>query len=202
MIDQTEGAQPDELDDTGFLDEHSQVYGSHLPAHRFPDTTRLDEIRADGAAALTEIIEERKKGKKKGHVVVFDFDETITKAPKRMRHIAKALKKAGDTIWVVTGNESKRGDLVDRLEKEYKFPFDGLLQYHDDETDGLQRREVLKELNAWLAFDDRAGRSPVLVKACPHLFLCAKPTKDQEKALEDAKNAEKVVSESVDKNDV
>lgn len=186
MIDETEGARPDEVDDTGFLP---------LPAHRHGGEEFADFLSTVGE-------ERKKKGKKKGHVIVFDFDETITKAPKRMRHIAKALKKAGDEVWVVTGNESKRSDLIDRLENEYKFPFDGLLQYHDDETDGLQRREVLKELNAWLAFDDRAGRSPVLVKACPQLFLCAKPTKDQEKALEDAKNAKKVVSESVDENDV
>lgn len=186
QFDETEGAQPGECEDpTGFI--------PGLPAHRYVSSPKPE---------LFEPFEERKKKDKKGKVIVFDFDETITKAPKRMAHIAKCLKECGDTIWIVTGNESKRSDLIDRLENEYDFPFDGLIQYKDDETDGLQRREVLKELNAWLAFDDRAMRAPVLVKACPHLFLASKPSKDQEKALDDAKDAQKVVKQAEDENDV
>ena len=152
-----------------------------MPAHRF-DSMRMES-------------EERKKDKKKGKVITFDFDETITKAPKQMAHLAKALKKAGDEIWVVTGNEADRKDLEGWLD-EYGFKYDGLIQYHDDETDGLQRENILKELNAWLAFDDRAGRAPVLVKACPHLFLAAKATKDNLKAEEDAKSAKKIVKQA------
>lgn len=166
-----------------------------LPAHRFgPDP---DAEAAVQATIVRELVEDRKKKGKKGKVITFDFDETITKCPKQMAHIAKALKKAGDEIWVVTGNESKRSDLINQL-NEFKFPFDGLIQYHDDETDGVQRKEVLKELGAWLAFDDRAGRAPVLVKACPHLFLSAKPTKDNVKNAEDAKSAKKIVDDAED----
>jgi len=187
QFDETEGAQPGECDDpTGFV--------PGLPAHR--------SYEGSGLIAEMREVSYRKKGKKKGKVIVFDFDETITKSPKRMAHIAKCLKECGDTIWIVTGNESDRSELIDRLENEYDFPFDGLIQYKDDETDGLQRREVLKELDAWLAFDDRMGRAPVLTKVCPHLFLTAKPTKDQEKALEDAKNAKKIVKQAEDENDV
>jgi len=182
-FDHTEGAQPERGDETGFL-----------PAHRHGNASFVEELLGEGEER------KKKKDKKKGKIIVFDFDETITKAPKRMRHLAKALKKAGDQIWIVTGNESKRQELLDRLEKEYKFPFDGLIQYHDDETDGLQRKEVLKELGAWLAFDDRVGRAPVLAKVCPQLFLIAKPTKDQQRALEDAKSAKKVVQQAKDEN--
>jgi hypothetical protein len=153
-----------------------------LPAHRYRDRA-----------------EERKKDNDDGHVITFDFDETITKCPKQMAHLAQALKKAGDEVWVVTGNESKREELEKRLD-EYGFPFDGLIQYHDDETDGLQRKNVLDELNAWLAFDDRAGRAPVLSKACPHLFLAAKASKDNVKAAEDAKSAKKIVKQAKDQS--
>jgi hypothetical protein len=146
-------------------------------------------------SARDPAIEERKGKGKKLKVITFDYDETITKAPKQLRRVAKAMKKAGFEIWVVTGNEAKRDELEEWL-KDLKFPYDGLVQYEDDETDGLQRENILKELNAWLAFDDRAGRAPTLTKACPHLFLAAKATKDNLKAEEDAKSAKKIVKQA------
>jgi hypothetical protein len=133
-------------------------------------------------------LERRKKSKRR--VVTFDFDETITKAPKQLSHVAKALKDAGDTIIIVTGNQSKRSELEERL-KDYGFPFDDLIQYEDDESDGLRRAAILEHLNAWLAFDDRAGRAVTYAKVCPHLFLSAEPSGEAEDNADGAKKAAK-----------
>src|SRR5215469_6566803 len=145
-----------------------------LPAHRY--------------------IERAKKAKSR--VFTFDLDETITKAPKQLSYIAKALKDAGGTIIVVTGNQSKRSELEERL-KDYGFPFDDLIQYEDDESDGLRRAAILEHLNAWCAFDDRAGRAVTYAKVCPHLFLSAEPSGEAEDNADGAKkDAKKVVKGS------
>ena len=141
-----------------------------LPAHRF---------------------EERKK-KNKPKVWVFDFDETITATPGHLRRIATALRAMGDSIVVVTGNDSPRQELLDRLRNDYQFPFDDLIQYADEESFGLRRAAILKELDAYGAFDDRSGRAYVLVDACSHFFVAAKPPKDATKGDKgDAKQAVK-----------
>lgn len=132
-----------------------------LPAHRYLDR------------------EERKKKDKGGKVWVFDFDETITKAPDQCARIAKALRALDDTVIVVTGNQSSRNDLKKRLDG-YGFEYDDLIQYQDDQTDGLNRAAILKQLDAFCGFDDRAGRGYTLAKACPHFFLVAKPPKRAE----------------------
>ena len=145
-----------------------------LPAHRY--------------------IERAKKAKSR--VFTFDLDETITKAPKQLSYIAKALKDAGGTIIVVTGNQSKRSELEERL-KDYGFPFDDLIQYEDDESDGLRRAAILEHLNAWCAFDDRAGRAVTYAKVCPHLFLSAEPSGEAEDNADGAKKDAKKLAKGV-----
>ena len=149
-----------------------------LPAHRYLDRA-----------------EERAKGGDDPKVWTFDFDENITTAPKRLARIAAALKAMGDRIVVVTGNQAPREELVDRLTNDYGFPFDDLIQYEDDQTDGMRRAAILKELDAWGAFDNRMDRGYTYAKVCPHFFLLAKPNKDAEAntkgAKQDAKSAVK-----------
>lgn len=151
-----------------------------FPAHRFRDRAERVETR---------------DGQGDGKTFVWDFDETITKCPDRMSHIAAALRAAGDRIVVVTGNTAPRERLVQRLE-DYGFPFDDLIQYANDESEGLRRAALLEQLDAWCAFDDRAGRAYTYAKVCPHLFLVAKPSAEAEAAADgaksDAKNAVKV----------
>jgi hypothetical protein len=150
-----------------------------LPAHRYRDR-----------------VEERKQNDR-GHTWAFDFDETITKAPKQLARIANGLKALGDTVVVVTGNEASRKELEQRL-KGFGFPFDGLIQYEDDETDGLRRAAILKQLNAWGAFDDRTGRSPMYAQICPHFFLVAEPSEENEEAAKGAKHyAKQVIKEQL-----
>ena len=145
---------------------------------------------------MAELEERKKNDGKKTRVWIFDFDETITGPTKRLRRIAKALKKLGDTIIIVTGNTSPRDQLVDRLKNDYKFPFDDLIQYDDAETFGLRRADILTQLNAWGAFDDRASRSPTLSKVCPHFFVSAKPPKD---AKDNAKGGKGYAKQRVNK---
>jgi hypothetical protein len=134
----------------------------------------------------------------KARVWTFDFDETITAAPKRLRRIAKAIQQIGDTIIVVTGNPSPRKQILDRLNNDYKFPFDDLVQYEDLESGGIRRADILKQVDAWGAFDDRAGRAPILVKVCPHFFTSAEPTKDvEDNAKGGNKDAKKAVKDGV-----
>jgi hypothetical protein len=128
-----------------------------LPAHRFRDR------------------EDRKKGDGDGRVFVFDFDGTVTGAPDRLARIATGLKALGDHIIVLTGNDSPRADLVQRL-NDYGFPFDDLVQYKDDGTDGISRAQHLKQFGAWGAFDNRVDRAVVLSEVCPHLYLIVGPT--------------------------
>lgn len=139
-----------------------------LPAHRF---------------------EERKKNKG-AHCWSFDFDESITKAPAQLSRIAAGLKAQGDRVVVVTGNDGTRKELEERL-GGYGFPFDGLVQYEDDESDGLRRAAILERLDVWGAFDDRTGRSPTYAKICPHFFVVAEPTGEDEDAAKGAKDAAK-----------
>ena len=145
-----------------------------LPAHRF---------------------EERKK-KDKHRVWTWDYDETITKSPDRCARIAKGLNKIGDHNVVVTGNQSSRDQLVKNL-KDFDFPFDDLIQYEDDQTDGIRRLEVLEQLDAWGAFDDRAGRAPTLTQQCPHFFLSAEPSDEAKEKAKGAKKAAKKATKGV-----
>ena len=151
-----------------------------LPAHRFLDR------------------EDRKKKKDKagGKVWPFDLDETITKAPDQCARMAKALREIGDKVVVVTGNQSPRDDLKKQLDG-YGFKYDELIQYQDDQTDGLNRAAVLKQLDAYCAFDDRAGRGYTLAKVCPHFFLIAKPP-DKAEDNTDGFNAKKAAKRSED----
>lgn len=152
----------------------SEESSYRLPAHRGPRATDVADLLAESD------LEPRKKGKNKGDgkkVWTFDFDETITRAPKRMAYLANALKAAGAEIWIITGNKAPRPDLEKRL-ADYGVEYDGLIQYDDEGSHGEQRMKVLKELNAWCAIDDRMGRAPTLTKACPHLFLAVKGDKE------------------------
>ena len=143
-----------------------------LPAHRF----------------------ERRKKMADARVIVFDLDETITKSPNELAYLAKLAHKDGCKIVVLTGNQSPRHELEDRL-KDYGFPYDELVQYHDSESDGLIRAEYLRQFGAWLAFDNRIDRAPTYTKVCPHLFMVTGPTKaadDEAKGTKkDAKKAAK-----------
>jgi hypothetical protein len=149
-----------------------------LPAHRFLDRD------AEG----------RKKGGKGGppYVWAADFDETISKAPDQLARIAQGLKGLGDTIIVITGNESPRQVLEERL-AGYGFPYDGLIQYEDDESDGLRRVAILEEIDAWCAFDDRVGRAVTYVPVCPHLFLSAEPSREAKARAGGAKDEAKLL---------
>jgi hypothetical protein len=130
-------------------------------------------------------------------VWTFDYDETITAAPKRCRRIAQGLRALGDKIIVVTGNPSDRDKLIKAL-NDYKFPFDDLIQYNDEESFGLRRADILRELDAYGAFDDRAGRAVTLADVCPHFFVAAQPPKDAEDAADGGKkDAKKVVKDAV-----
>src|SRR6185312_17311931 len=116
-----------------------------LPAHRFRDREerkQLNDAGGDGPRVWT-----------------FDFDETITTAPRRMARLATAVRKLGDRVVVITGNQSPRDQLVKRLTDDYGFPFDDLIQYEDLGTDGVQRAHVLKQVDAWCGVDNRADRA-------------------------------------------
>ena len=134
-----------------------------LPAHRF---------------------EERKK-KNKGHVWTFDYDGTITGAPDQLSRIAQGLKAQGDTIVVLTGNTMARKDLLKTLD-DYGFPYDEVVQYHDDDSNGVARRHYLKQFDTWGAFDNRIDRAVIFAPVCPHLYLVVEPSKGDE---QDAKEA-------------
>lgn len=143
-----------------------------LPAHRF----REDRKKGDG-----------------GKVFVLDFDETITTAPKLMAHLTAALKAYGDTVYVLTGNDSPRDDLLQRL-KDYGISFDDLVQYHDSQSDGIARAHYLKQLGAWCGVDNRIDRAGTYVQVAPHLFLVAEPPKV---AQEDAQGSKKAAKKAV-----
>lgn len=127
-----------------------------LPAHRF---------------------ESRKKDDGDQKVWLFDFDGTINGAPDQMARIATGLKALGDRVIVLTGNKSPRADLVKTI-TGYGFPFDELVQYDDDGTNGIGRAHFLKQFDAWGAFDNRIDRAYIFAKVCPHLYLIAKPLDD------------------------
>jgi hypothetical protein len=130
--------------------------------------------------------------------ISFDYDETITQAPAQLARIATGLKAQGDTIIVLTGNESPAKELEGQLE-EWGFPFDALVQYHDEGTNGIARAEHLKAFGAWLGIDNRIDRCYTYAKVCPTLYLITKPTKEEKDdaagtkktAKQDAKQAAK-----------
>jgi hypothetical protein len=144
-----------------------------LPAHRFEDRKKND----DGPP----------------YIHVFDYDETITGAPDQLARVATGLKALGDRVVIVTGNTSDRADIVKQL-ADFGFPFDDLIQYDDTASNGLRRAEILKQLNAWLGFDNRVDRSYTYAKICPHLYLIAKPTSENK---DDAKGAKKGAKKAV-----
>ena len=157
-----------------------------LPAHRFEERKKTGND-LDGPR----------------YTVVFDFDETITNAPDQLARIATALKSLGDTIIVLTGNESPAKELEGRLEA-YGFPFDALVQYDDSGSNGIARAEHLKQFGAWLGIDNRVDRCFTYAKVCPHLYLVTKPTKEEKadadgtkkQAKQDAKQAAKDAKQS------
>ncbi len=155
-----------------------------LPAHRFRDREEREKDGDDGSRTWC-----------------VDYDGTVTGAPDQMARIASALKALGDRIIVLTGNQSPRADLVKQLDA-YGFPFDDLVQYHDDGTNGIERAQHLKQFGAWGAFDNRVDRAIILGKVCPHLYLIAEPTDDEKQAAKDndskknAKQAAKAIKRS------
>lgn len=153
-----------------------------LPAHRFRDH------------------EERKKNDGEPKVWVCDFDETITTAPKLIAYLSKALKAQGDKFYVLTGNDSPRDELLDRL-KAYDVEFDDLIQYHDSQSDGIARAHYLKQLGAWAAIDNRIDRAGVYVQVCPHLFVMAEPPKIAEENAQGSKKAAKKAVKKLDRSE-
>lgn len=139
--------------------------------------------------------DEQRKKNPGGRVWTFDFDETITTAPKRLSRIAAALRAMGDTVYVLTGNPSPRDDLLKRLD-DYGFPYDDLIQYDDEGSSGVVRAAYLDKLKAWGAFDNRADRAVTYAEICPHLYLIAKPSKD---AVDDGRGANKDAKKDVKK---
>jgi len=156
-----------------------------LPAHRFRDR------------------EDRAKGDKTNEpkVWVCDLDETITTAPKLIAYLSKALKAQGDKFYVLTGNDSPRDELLDRL-KGYDIAFDDLIQYHDSQSDGIARAHYLNQLNAYAAIDNRIDRAGTYVQACPHLFVMAEPPKVAEENAHGSKKAAKKAAKKVNRMEV
>ena len=131
---------------------------------------------------------------------VIDFDETITTAPKLIAHLTAALKKYGDTIYVLTGNDSPRDELLGRL-KDYNITFDDLIQYHDSQSDGIARAHYLNQLNAWAGIDNRIDRAGTYVQACPHLFVMAEPPKVAKENAQGSKKAAKKAAKKVNRSE-
>lgn len=148
-----------------------------LPAHRYED---------------------RKKGKGKRRVWTFDYDGTITGAPERLARIAQGLKDQGDKIVVLTGNQMARKDLLQALD-DYKFPYDEVVQYEDNDSNGVARAEYLKQFGTWGGFDNRVDRAVLFAPICPHLYLVVEPTKQDKKDAQhaDAKQDAKKVAKKV-----
>ena len=124
-----------------------------LPAHRF---------------------EARKKQGNGQRVWLYDYDGTLTHAPEQLTRIAIGLKALGDRNIVLTGNEEPRADLLKQL-ADWGFPCDELVQYHDEGTDGLDRAEYMKQLDAWAGFDNRVDRAVVFADICPVFFVVGRP---------------------------
>ena len=145
------------------------------PSHRGEGQSRLPRWPLPAHRFYRQL--EHRDGQKDARTWVFDFDETITAAPKHASYLATLIRAHGDRVVVLTGNTSPRADLVQRLDG-YDFPFDDLIQYHDEESFGLDRAHYLKQLDAYVGVDNRIDRAPVYAKVCPHLFLVAEPTKE------------------------
>jgi hypothetical protein len=152
-----------------------------LPAHRFLDR------------------EERKK-KDSDIVFVCDFDETITTAPGLMAYLSKAIRDQGDKFYVLTGNDSPRKDLLQRL-KDYGIEFDDLIQYHDSQSDGIARAHYLAQLDAFCGIDNRIDRASTYVQVCPHLFVMAEPPKVAKENAHGSKKAAKKAVKKLDRSE-
>lgn len=150
-----------------------------LPAHRYRDR-------------------EERKATDSGKLFVIDFDETITTAPKLLAHLTAALKAYGDTIIVLTGNDSPRDDLIQSL-NDYGITFDDLIQYHDTQSDGIARAHYLDQLGAYCGIDNRIDRAGTYVQACPHLFVMAEPPKLAKENAQGSKKAAKKAAKKVDR---
>jgi hypothetical protein len=153
-----------------------------LPAHRFRDR------------------EERKKNDEGPKVFVCDFDETITTAPKLIAYLSKVLRDAGDKFYVLTGNDSPRDELLQRL-NDYDVSFDDLIQYSDSQSDGIARAHYLKQLDAYCGIDNRIDRAGTYVQACPHLFVMSEPPKIAEENAHGSKKAAKKAAKKVDRSE-
>lgn len=110
-------------------------------------------------------------------VWTFDFDGTISAAPEQLSRIAKGLKDQGDKIVVLTGNPMPHKNLLKILD-EYGFPYDEVIQYQDDESNGIVRAHYLKQFKTWGAFDNRIDRAVIFAPICPHLYLVVEATKE------------------------
>lgn len=150
-----------------------------LPAHRF----REERQATDG-----------------GKVFVVDFDETCTTAPKLIAHLTAALKAYGDKIYVLTGNDSPRDELLGRL-NDYGITFDDLIQYHDSQSDGIARAHYLNQLDAYCGIDNRIDRASTYVQICPHLFVMAEPPKIAKENAQGSKKAAKKAAKKVDRSE-
>ncbi|MCU1490423.1 MAG: hypothetical protein JWM85_1828 [Acidimicrobiaceae bacterium] len=139
-----------------------------LPAHRF---------------------EHRKKQSNGQRLWLWDYDGTLTNAPEQLTRIALGLKALGDKNVVLTGNEEPRADLLKKL-ADWGFPCDELVQYHDEGSDGLDRAEYMKQLDAWAGFDNRVDRAVVFSEICPIFYVVGKPIGERTPGIkQDAKAA-------------
>lgn len=151
-----------------------------LPAHRFRD-------RAP---------EERKKQSEGQRVWLYDYDGTLTHAPEQLTRIAVGLRALGDRNVVLTGSEKPRETLLKQL-ADWGFPYDELVQYHDEGTDGLDRAEYMKQFDAWAGFDNRVDRAVVFADVCPVFYVVGKPIGERTPGTkQDAKQAAKEAKRS------
>lgn len=164
-----------------------------LPAHRFRDREAHDRVKAN----LRLVEDRKKKGNGKGKVQVFDYDETITSAPKQISRIAQGLSKLGDHIVVLTGNAMPHKQLLQNLD-DLEFPYDDVIQYDDSGSNGVARAQYLKQLDAWMAFDNRIDRAVIFAPICPTLYLVTEATDDDEQNADGAKKDAKQAVKKLD----
>ena len=138
-------------------------------------------------------------GKDKQRTFTVDFDGTITAIPDRFAVITDALRKQGHRIVVLTGNQSPADELKKQLD-DWDIKYDALVQYEDNDSNGLVRAKYLKELNVWMGFDNRVDRA-VMFRNIPHAFVIADATKENKEeakgSKQDAKKAAKKALRSI-----
>lgn len=129
----------------------------------------------------------------------FDFDDTITAAPKQISRIAKGLQAIGDEVVVLTGNQMPRKQLLKALD-DLDFPYDKVVQYDDSGSNGVERAKYLKQLDAWCALDNRIDRAVIFAPVCPHLYLVTEPTKDEKQDADDSLSKKQVKKDIKNQN--